>query len=263
MQNIIENSPLIVQHLSMRYQHKPVLTDVSFSIPEGKSIAIIGPNGAGKSTLLKGIMGLTPTMSGKALFFGEPLDKKRLAVAYVPQREESDWDFPIQVMDVVLMGRHGQLKFWQRPSAQDVAIAEQALSNLGMLEFKDRQISQLSGGQQQRVFLARALAQKASLYLMDEPFAGVDVTTEKAIIDLFNELKEQHKTIVCVHHDLSTVGEYFDWAILINARLIAAGPVEEVLTQENLNKTYGGRLSLLSEMTEKLYRSNLSQVHDD
>lgn len=259
----IQNSPLIVSQLSMRYHYKPVLTDVSFQIPEGKTIAVVGPNGAGKSTLLKGIMGLEPTMSGEVQFFGQPLDQKRLAVAYVPQREESDWDFPINVMDVVLMGRHGQLKFWQRPSAQDVLIAEQALEQVSMLDFKDRQINQLSGGQQQRVFLARALAQKASLYLMDEPFAGVDVTTEKAIIELFRSLKAENKTIVCVHHDLNTVGEYFDWVILVNARLIAAGPADEVLTPENLNKTYGGRLSLLNEMTEKLYRSNIDRVHDD
>ena len=259
----IQNSPLIVNQLSMRYQYKPVLTDVSFQIPEGKTIAVVGPNGAGKSTLLKGIMGLESTMSGNIKFFGQPLDQKRLAVAYVPQREESDWDFPINVMDVVLMGRHGQLKFWQRPSAQDILIAEQALEQVSMLDFKNRQINQLSGGQQQRVFLARALAQKASLYLMDEPFAGVDVTTEKAIIELFETLKAQNKTIVCVHHDLNTVSEYFDWVLLINARLIAAGPVSEVLTPENLNKTYGGRLSLLNEMTEKLYRSNIDRVHDD
>lgn len=260
---IYENSPLIVKQLSMRYQHKPVLTDVSFSIPSGKTIAIVGPNGAGKSTLLKGIMELEPRMSGEVEFFSKPLDCKRLAVAYVPQREESDWDFPINVMDVVLMGRHGQLKFWQRPTQQDIQIAEQALEQVSMLEYRDRQISQLSGGQQQRVFLARALAQKASLYLMDEPFAGVDATTEKAIIELFDNLKSQNKTIVCVHHDLNTVGDYFDWVILINARLIDAGPIAEVLTRENLNKTYGGRLSLLSEMTEKLYRLNLDKVHDD
>jgi len=258
----IENSPLVVKQLNMRYHHKPVLTDVSFSIPQGKTIAIVGPNGAGKSTLLKGMMALEPRLSGEVRFFGQPLDKKRLAVAYVPQREESDWDFPINVMDVVLMGRHGQLKFWQRPSQQDKQIAQQALDQVSMLDYKDRQISQLSGGQQQRVFLARALAQKASLYLMDEPFAGVDATTEKAIIELFNHLKSQNKTIVCVHHDLNTVGEYFDWVVLINARLIDAGPVADVLTPENLNKTYGGRLSLLSEMTEKLYRSNLDKVHD-
>ncbi len=260
---VIDNSPLVVNQLSMRYHHNPVLTDVSFSIPMGKTIAIIGPNGSGKSTLLKGIMEVEPVMSGESFFFGESLEKKRLAVAYVPQREESDWDFPINVKDVVLMGRHGQLKFWQRPNKQDVLIAEQALEQLGMLEFQGRQINELSGGQQQRVFLARALAQKASLYLMDEPFAGVDVTTEKAIIELFKDLKVQNKTIVCVHHDLNTVGDYFDWIILINARLVASGPTRDVLTAENLNKTYGGRLSLLNEMTEKLYRSNLDKVHDD
>lgn len=263
MTNPIHNpSPLDVEHLNMRYQHKPVLTDVSFTIPEGKSIAIVGPNGAGKSTLLKGIMGLVPIIDGQVNFFGEPLDKKRLSTAYVPQREEIDWDFPINVMDVVLMGRHGHLKLWQRPSEIDYQIAEQALKDLQMWEFKDRQISQLSGGQQQRVFLARALAQKANLYLMDEPFAGVDVATEKAIIELFKNLKSQGKTIVCVHHDLNTVGEYFDWIIFINARLVAAGPTEEVLTKDNLNKTYGGRLSLLNDLTEEMYRTQLNKAHD-
>lgn len=255
--------PLKVEQLSIRYHHKPVLTDVSFEIPAGKTVAIIGPNGAGKSSLLKGIMGLTPTIGGTTLFFGEPLENKRLTTAYVPQREEIDWDFPINVMDVVLMGRHGQLKFWQRPRNADREIAEQALNNLKMWEFRDRQISQLSGGQQQRVFLARALAQQASLYLMDEPFAGVDVATEKAIIELFKELKAKGNTVVCIHHDLNTVQEYFDYVILINARLIAAGPCEEVLTKDNLNKTYGGRLSLLNDLTEQMYRSRLNQAHDD
>lgn len=254
--------PLEVEHISMRYHHKPVLTDVSFSIPEGKTIAIVGPNGAGKSTLLKGIMGLEPILEGNVHFFGQPLEKKRLSTAYVPQREEIDWDFPINVMDVVLMGRHGHLKVWQRPSKIDHEIAEQALKDLQMWDFKDRQISQLSGGQQQRVFLARALAQQATLYLMDEPFAGVDVSTEKAIIELFKNLKAQGKTIICVHHDLNTVGEYFDWIIFINARLVAAGPVEEVLTKDNLNKTYGGRLSLLNDLTEEMYRTKLNQAHD-
>lgn len=256
-----DHSPLAVTQLSMRYNHKPVLTDVSFTIPDAKTIAIVGPNGAGKSTLLKGIMGLEPMVYGEVKIYGQTLNKKQLVVAYVPQREESDWDFPINVMDVVLMGRHGHLKFWQRPSKQDIRIAEQALQQVSMLDFKDRQISQLSGGQQQRVFLARALAQKASLYLMDEPFAGVDVLTERAIITLFDKLKAEKKTIVCVHHDLNTVGDYFDWIILINACLVAAGPVEEVLTSDNLNKTYGGRLSLLNEMTEKRYRSHLDKVH--
>ena len=256
-------TPLQVEHLSMRYQHKPVLTDVSFDIPAGETVAIVGPNGAGKSTLLKGIMGLEPTMEGHVRFFGQPLSKKRLAIAYVPQREEIDWDFPINVMDVVLMGRHGHLKLWQRPNKIDCEIAERALKDLQVWEFRDRQISELSGGQQQRVFLARALAQQAQLYLMDEPFAGVDVATEKTIIDLFQTLKAQGKTIVCVHHDLNTVGEYFDRILFVNARLVAHGPVDEVLTRENLNKTYGGRLSLLNDLTEQMYRSQLNKAHDN
>ncbi|MBO1927843.1 metal ABC transporter ATP-binding protein [Thiomicrorhabdus sp. 6S2-11] len=254
--------PLQVEQLSIRYHHKPVLTDVSFSVPAGKTVAIIGPNGAGKSSLLKGIMGLTPVIQGNALFYGKPLAEKRLTTAYVPQREEIDWDFPIDVMDVVLMGRHGQLKFWQRPSQSDREIAEQALKDLQMWDFRERQISQLSGGQQQRVFLARALAQQASLYLMDEPFAGVDVATEKAIIELFKQLKAKGNTVVCVHHDLNTVSEYYDYVVLINSRLIAAGPTDEVLTQDNLNKTYGGRLSLLNDLTEQMYRSRLDNAHD-
>ncbi|BBP46403.1 manganese ABC transporter ATP-binding protein [Thiosulfatimonas sediminis] len=253
--------PLSVEQLSIRYHHKPVLTDVSFTIPAGKTVAIVGPNGAGKSSLLKGIMGLTPVIQGDVHFYGRPLNEKRLTTAYVPQREEIDWDFPIDVMDVVLMGRHGQLKFWQRPTQSDRDLAEQALKDLQMWDFRDRQISQLSGGQQQRVFLARALAQQASLYLMDEPFAGVDVATEKAIIELFKQLKNKGNTVVCVHHDLNTVGEYFDYVLLINARLIAAGPTAEVLTKENLNKTYGGRLSLLNDLTEQMYRSRLDNAH--
>jgi len=257
-----KNAPLSVEHLSMRYHHKPVLTDVSFTIPEGKTIAIVGPNGAGKSTLLKGIMGLAPSIEGSVKFFGEPLENKRLSTAYVPQREEIDWDFPINVMDVVLMGRHGHLKLWQRPSEIDRKIAEKALKDLQMWDFRDRQISQLSGGLQQRVFLARALAQQANLYLMDEPFAGVDVATEKAIIELFKNLKAQGKTIICVHHDLNTVGEYFDWIIFINARLVAYGPAKDVLTNDNLNKTYGGRLSLLNDLTEEMYRTRLNKAHD-
>lgn len=256
-------SPLIVQNLSVRYNYTPVLTDVNFSIPQGKTIAIVGPNGAGKSTLLKAILNLIPKTSGNALFFGETLKKKRLSVAYVPQKEESDWDFPINVLDVVLMGRHGQLKFWQRPKQNDINIAYEALRQVDMLKFKNRQISELSGGQQQRVFLARALAQKASLYLMDEPFVGVDANTEEAIINLFNKLKAQNKTIVCVHHDLNTIGDYFDWIILVNARLIASGPMKETLTTQNLKKTFGGRLSLLSKITEEIYRKNLNKVHDE
>lgn len=245
---------LQVENLSMHYQQKPVLSDVNFAIPEGKSVAIIGPNGAGKSTLLKGMMGLTPTTSGRVTFFGEALKKKRLTVAYVPQREEIDWDFPISVFNVVLMGRYGRLSLFRRPSAEDRAIARRALEQVGMEAFASRQISQLSGGQQQRVFLARALAQHASIYLMDEPFAGVDMATEKAIIALFRELQAAGKTVICVHHDLNTVADYFDWALLVNARLVASGPVDEVFTPDHLDKTYNGRLSVLTEVTERLRR---------
>lgn len=247
-------SVLQVSDLTMHYQHKPVLSDVSFAIPEGKSVAIVGPNGAGKSTLLKGMMGLLPTTSGKVSFFGESLKHKRLAVAYVPQREEIDWDFPINVFDVVLMGRYGQLSLFKRPNQEDKAIAQQALEQVGMQAFAERQISQLSGGQQQRVFLARALAQHASIYLMDEPFAGVDMATEKAIITLFRQLQAAGKTVICVHHDLNTVPDYFDWALMVNARLVAAGPTQTVFTPNNLNKTYNGRLALLTEVTERLHQ---------
>lgn len=235
-------SPISVENLTMRYHRHPVLEGVSFEIPVGKTIAIVGPNGAGKSTLLKGIMGLEPLVEGKVSIFGAPLTDQRLQVAYVPQRDESDWDFPIQVMDVVLMGRHGHLKFWQRPSALDRALAKQALQKLEMVPYQTRQINQLSGGQQQRVFLARALVQQADLYLMDEPFAGVDMITEKAIVNLFETLKQDQKTIVCVHHDLNTVAEYFDWVIFINQKVIATGPVETVLTPEVVAQTYGGRI---------------------
>lgn len=248
----MNDSPLKVDDLTMRYQAQPVLKSVSFEIPVGHRVAIIGPNGAGKSTLLKGVMGLTPLVSGQVSVYGLPLAKQRLSVAYVPQRDESDWDFPIQVMDVVLMGRQGHLAFWQRPSSADRALAEEALDQLGMLAYKDRQISQLSGGQQQRVFLARALVQQAELYLMDEPFAGVDMKTEKAIIDLFGRLKQAGKTIVCVHHDLNTVADYFDWVVIINRGVIASGPVAEVMTADNIHKTFGGGFSVMRPPTASI-----------
>lgn len=241
-------SPLQVDNLSIGYQDKLVLTDVSFTLPEAKATAIIGPNGAGKSTLLKGIMNLTPKSDGQVSVFGQKLEKQYHQLAYVPQREEVDWDFPINVLDVVLMGRHGHLKFWQRPSAQDRALAQACLEKVNMSAFAERQISQLSGGQQQRVFIARALCQQAPLYLMDEPFAGVDMATEKAIVALFGELKAENASLVCVHHDLNTLRDYFDWVMMINGGLIAFGPIDEVLTFDNLNKTYEGRLPLLQNL---------------
>lgn len=241
-------SAITTQNLRAGYQNNIILENISFSLPQAQATAIIGPNGAGKSTLLKGLMKLLPATSGEVLFFGEPLKQQYHNIAYVPQREEVDWDFPICVLDVVLMGRHGQLKFWQRPSKQDKQLALDSLAKVGMQAFAQRQISQLSGGQQQRVFIARALAQQAKLYLMDEPFAGVDMATEKAIVALFKQLKSNNQTLVCVHHDLNTLQDYFDWVIMINGGLIAYGPIKDVLTLDNLNRTYDGRLPILQNL---------------
>ena len=227
------------------HQQSPVLSEISFRIPEGHLIGIVGPNGAGKSTLIKAMLGLIPRISGTVLIYGSPLRNMRRHVGYVPQRETVDWDFPIQALDVVVMGRFGHLRLGQRPTKQDLAIALDCLEKVGMADYAHRQIGQLSGGQQQRVFLARALAQDAMIYLMDEPFAGVDAATEKAIITLLKSLKEQNKTVLVVHHDLSTVCEYFDWTLLLNQRIIALGPTSEVFHAQNLERTYGGRLTFL------------------
>ncbi|UHA74632.1 metal ABC transporter ATP-binding protein [Paenibacillus sp. 481] len=238
-------SPLRVQGLTVAYQKKPVLRNVSFEIPEGKLIGIIGPNGAGKSTLIKSVLGLIPKVSGDVEIYGKPYADTRKRVGYVPQRESVDWDFPTNALDVVMMGRYGHLGWFKRPGAKEKEIAMDCLSKVGMADFAQRQISQLSGGQQQRVFLARALAQNADLYFMDEPFVGVDAMTEKAIINLLNELKQQGKTVLVVHHDLATVKEYFDWVMLLNVDMIDYGPTEDVFTTETLQQTYGGRLTVI------------------
>ncbi|QQE73023.1 metal ABC transporter ATP-binding protein [Brevibacillus composti] len=237
--------PLQVRDLTVAYQKKPVLRNVNLRVPEGKLIAIVGPNGAGKSTLIKAVQGLIPAASGTAEIYGKPFAQQRKLVGYVPQRESVDWDFPTDALDVVLMGRYGRLGWFRRPGKADRQFAMECLKKVGMADYADRQISQLSGGQQQRVFLARALAQEAQLYFMDEPFAGVDASTERAIIQLLGDLKKQQKTVLVVHHDLQTVAEYFDWVVLLNRRIIAAGPVQETFTAENLQKTYGGRLQIL------------------
>ncbi|HEX8311139.1 MAG TPA: metal ABC transporter ATP-binding protein, partial [Chthoniobacteraceae bacterium] len=207
-------------------------------------------NGAGKSTLIKAIMGVVPASSGWIKIFGEPFKKNLTRVGYVPQRESVDWDFPVNVMDVVLMGRYGHLGLMRRPSKRDREIARECLEKVHLLPYADRQIANLSGGQQQRVFLARALAQESDLYLMDEPFAGVDAATEAAIIMLLQELKARGKTILVVHHDLPTARSYFDMLLLINMRVVAFGPTSEVFTHELLQKTYGGRLTILSEVAQ-------------
>ncbi|KMM38991.1 metal ABC transporter ATP-binding protein [Guptibacillus hwajinpoensis] len=238
-------NPVKVSNVTVAYDRKPVLQEITFDMPEGKLIGVVGPNGAGKSTLIKAILGLIPTASGTVDIYGKPYKSQRKLVGYVPQRGSVDWDFPTNALDVVLMGRYGHIGWFRRPGKKDTAIALQALDKVGMKEYASRQISQLSGGQQQRVFLARALAQDATVYFMDEPFVGVDAATEKAIISLLNELKAQGKTVLVVHHDLQTVKEYFDWTLLLNKRKIALGPTEEVFTIDNLQKTYGGRLSFL------------------
>ncbi len=246
--------PIEVHDLTVAYRRKPVLWNVDFTLPEGNLIGLVGPNGAGKSTLIKAIMGLLPLLSGYVKIYGEPLENMRHRVGYVPQRESVDWDFPINALDVVTMGRYGRLGLFSRPSKEDKQIAMACLEKVGMQDFAHRQISQLSGGQQQRVFLARALTQDASIYLMDEPFAGVDAATEKAIIDLLKDLKAHKKTVMVVHHDLHTVTEYFDWVMLLNMRLVKFGPTDQIFTDENLRLTYGGKLLLLSEAAEKVAR---------
>ncbi len=243
-----------VHDVTVAYHRKPVLWDVDVLLPAGHLIAIVGPNGAGKSTLLKAILGLVPLASGKVEIFGRPLRKARSLVGYVPQRESVDWDFPIDALGVALMGRYGRLGWVRRPGKADREAALTSLAKVGMADFADRQISRLSGGQQQRVFLARALAQDATLYLMDEPFAGVDAATERAIVDVLRDLREQGKTVIAVHHDLQTVPEYFDHVMLLNMRLVASGAVQDVFTRENLHKTYGGRLTVLEEAAEALRR---------
>lgn len=238
---------VVVENLTVAYQKKPVLSNVSFEVPEGQLIGIIGPNGAGKSTLIKAILGLIPKAAGAVKIYEKKYRAKDRVVGYVPQRGSVDWDFPTNALDVVLMGRYGHIGWFKRPGKKDTAFALECLRKVGMEEFAGRQISQLSGGQQQRVFLARALAQDAKVYFMDEPFVGVDAATERAIIELLNELKRQGKTVLVVHHDLQTVKEYFDHVILLNVHTIAAGSTEKVFTLENLHRTYGGKLSFLEK----------------
>lgn len=245
-----ENIPLEIHDLTAGYYKKPVLWGIDLKVPKGKLVGIVGPNGAGKSTLIKAIMGLVPPSSGWVKIFGKTYNENRRRVGYVPQRESVDWDFPVTVMDVVMMGRYGHVGWFKRPKKADRDIARDCLDKVKMLPFAKRQISNLSGGQQQRVFLARALAQESDIYFMDEPFAGVDAATETAIIALLHELREKGKTLLVVHHDLPTARNYFDQLLLLNMRVVAYGETEKVFTYELLQKTYGGRLTILSEVAD-------------
>lgn len=237
-----------VEQLTVNYDKTPVLWDISFNLPSGRLIAVVGPNGAGKSTLLKAILGLVDPLGGRVLFSGRPLKEVQSKVAYIPQKESVDWDFPLMVEDLVLMGRYGRLGLFKRPRAADKEAALMALDKVGMLPFKDRQINQLSGGQKQRVFLARAIAQDAEYYLLDEPFAGIDHASENLIMTLLKELASKGKTIVVVHHDLPDIEAYFDWVVMLNLRLTAAGPVDKVYNAETLALTYGRSYHLLDDV---------------
>ena len=251
-------NPIIELHdLTVSYHKQPVLWDIDLSLPQGALVGIIGPNGAGKTTLIKTIMGLISSSSGYVKLFNKSLDEVRKLVSYVPQKESVDWDFPTSVLEVVMMGRYTQRGLFKRLRKEDKEIAMACLGKVGMEQYAQRQIGRLSGGQQQRVFLARALAQEAELYFMDEPFAGVDIATEKAIIALLKEMSQKGKTLVVVHHDLPSVVEYFTWVVLLNMRTVAAGPTREVFTPELLQKTYGSKLTVLSKVGDLLKKKEL------
>ncbi len=238
---------LEIRDLTVAYQEKPVLWDIDLQVPKGVLMAIVGPNGAGKSTLIKAALGLVPAAAGQVLIHSRPYLQQRGLVGYVPQRGSVDWDFPTNALDVVLMGLYRQIGWIRRPRRREREMAMESLNTVGMADYADRQISQLSGGQQQRVFLARALVQDAQIYFMDEPFAGVDATTERAIIAVLRQLRDAGKTLIVVHHDLHTVSEYFDWLTLLNVRCIANGPIDDTFTSDNLRQTYGGRVAFITE----------------
>ncbi len=243
--------PLSIRNLTVSYDRKAVLWNVDLDVAAGRIVGVIGPNGAGKTTLIKAVMGLLPLQSGKVLINGKPLSKQPGAIGYVPQRESVDWDFPVTVWDVVLMGTYGSLGLFRRPGRKQRELCRRCLEQVQMLPFANRQIANLSGGQQQRVFLARALAQESELYLMDEPFVGVDATTEAAIIDLLRTLRDAGRTIIVIHHDLQSAPTYFDDVLLLNRHVVAYGPTRETFTADNLRTAYGGRLAVLPETSSE------------
>jgi manganese/zinc/iron transport system ATP- binding protein len=246
-------TPIIEAHnLTVLYGRKPAIWNVDFKLPEGQVIGIMGPNGSGKSTLLKSIMGVVTPTTGYTKVYDQDLNQVRHKVSYVPQRQEIDWDFPASVWDIVSMGRFHVRGLFKRLTSEDNDIIQESLEKVNMLGLAKRQISQLSGGQQQRVFLARAIAQQGKLFLMDEPFAGVDIATEEMIVDLLKEMKDQGKTLVIVHHDLHTAQSYFDHLVLMNTRLVACGKTSDVFTDQILTDTYGGRLTTIAKISQEL-----------
>lgn len=248
----INPSPVIeVEHLTVSYQAKPALLDVSVRIESDQLVGVIGPNGAGKSTFIKAILGFIKPDIGKVLINGQSAQKAKGEVAYVPQRGAVDWDFPITVQEVALMGRYQKIPWYSSPGISDRDAAFEALEMVRMQDFADRQIGELSGGQQQRVFMARALAQGSDILLLDEPFAGVDAATERAILDVLERAKNSGKTLVVVHHDLSTAAEYFDKLILIKQRMYAYGTPRVVLNEELLSRVYEGRLRIFSDIIKQ------------
>jgi manganese/zinc/iron transport system ATP- binding protein len=256
----VENPILEIHDLTVSYDQNPVLWNVDLSLPAGKLIGILGPNGAGKSTLIKAIMGLISPTSGYVKVFDKPLNDVRARISYVPQRESVDWNFPASVLDVVMMGTYGKLGLFRRPGKKEKELAMKSLEQVGMNGFVDRQISELSGGQQQRVFIARALAQEADLYLMDEPFAGVDMSTETAIFQLLQEMTASGKTVIVVHHDIHSAMNFFDWLIMLNLHLVASGPKELVMNEDMLRKTYGGKLNLLTRVTDMIRQKDFNPL---
>ena len=240
--------PLEIHDLTVSYHKKPVLWGVDLEVPKGKLIGIVGPNGAGKSTLIKAAMGLLPLNSGWVKVFGQPVRRNLRRVGYVPQRESVDWDFPVRAIDVVLMGTYHRLGWLRRVGREERRLAESCLERVGMADFATRQIGRLSGGQQQRVFLARALAQQADIYFLDEPLAGVDAQSQQQIFEVLSSLRDEGKLVLIVHHDLRTAASWFDRVALVDMRLVAAGPTDEVLSRENLARTYSGHLEVLDEL---------------
>ena len=244
---MVTPTAISVKGLSVSYERKRVLTNIHIEVEKGKVYGIIGPNGAGKSTLFKSILGMIDINTGYIEVLSKNVEEIRKKIAYVPQRDEVDWDFPATVEDIVLMGRYPHKKILERINKEDSRLAAEALADLEIEELVNRQIGQLSGGQQQRVFIARALCQQAEIFFLDEPFVGVDMLTEEKIITILHKLADKGKTLLVVHHDLSTVEDYFDKVILLNQRLIASGDTKETFTKKNISKAYGGQLTILNQ----------------